>query len=135
MIPMPEKLAALDALGFDCDTSGGEIVAWRDARPQPASWQEVIDLAAPILAARATRAEARATLAAQWAGLPPYIRGPFGAQFEAAARLLDAGDDEAAAALIEFSAAPAGYDPVQLATFTQVRASLALAIAALPPAP
>lgn len=44
-ITLAEKFAALEALGYDCSTSNGEITAWRDPRPQPGSWEEIMELA------------------------------------------------------------------------------------------
>lgn len=42
MISLSDKYRALEALGYDCDTTAGEIAAWRDARPQPESWDAII---------------------------------------------------------------------------------------------
>ena len=49
MITLAQKYAALEALGYDCDTSGGEISEWRDSRPQPASWESIIEEAEPVI--------------------------------------------------------------------------------------
>jgi hypothetical protein len=46
MITLAEKYAALERLGYDCDTCAGEITKWRDARPQPESWEAILALAA-----------------------------------------------------------------------------------------
>jgi cytidine deaminase len=64
--------------------------------------------------------------------LPAWIRGPFGDKFAAAVALLDAGDDEAAAALIEYAEAPSTYTAEQVAIFAQVRTQLLAGIASLP---
>ena len=74
----------------------------------------------------------RTAMAAQWAALPPWIRGPFSATYAAAIVLLDAGDDTAAAALLEYAESPSAFTPEQLATFSAVRESLAAGIASLP---
>lgn len=89
------------------------------------------DQTAVILAGR-ERDAARATLRAQWASQPAWIRGPFDDKFIAAQRFLDAGDDEAAAALIRFADAPGGYSPEQLSAFAALKETLADAIEALP---
>lgn len=99
-----------------------------EAKPRPA-W--ATDQSASILEGRA-RETARAALRTQWAGLPAWIRGPFAAQFATASALLDAGDDDAAEALIRFADAPSAYSAEQLAEFQGQRARLATAIAALP---
>jgi len=96
------------------------------------SWR-VTSIPAPVIAER-IRSDARSALAAQWAALPPWIRGPFGATYAAAIVLLDAGDDAAAAALLEYAEPPSAFSSVQLATFSAVREALAAGIAALPPA-
>ena len=132
MITLAQKYAALEALGYDCDTTAGEITTWRDARPQPATWEEIIEAGETILEARAARAQARAALADQWATLPAWIRGPFGSTYTAAIAHLDAGDDEAAASLIEYAVAPTGYDAGQVEAFELIRSSLLAGIQALP---
>lgn len=75
---------------------------------------------------------ARSVLAEQWLTLPSWIRGPFGGHYDAAIRHLDAGDDEAAAAIIQYANAPAAYSPEQAAAFELIRGELLVAIEALP---
>jgi len=106
---------------------------WVDTRPIPseeviaAAWAEIE--AEQALAA--VRSAARSALAAQWSALPSWIRGPFGSHYESATHLLDADDDDAAADLIRYAAAPAAYSAEQNAAFEQVRAGLLAAIDSL----
>jgi len=92
---------------------------------------------AEIMAARdalegdATRTTARTALRAAWDALPAYIRGPFQDKFNAANALLDAGDYDAATALIEYAEMPSAYSIEQAATFAQVQTQMAAGIAAL----
>lgn len=126
-----QRLKALEVLGYDCDTSDGEITVWRDARPQP-EWDEIIALAAPILAAAESRETARTALRAQWDALPAIYRGPYRPEFEAANRLLDEGDDEGAAAIIAYSEPKQGYSEEEISTFNTVKSQMATSIASLP---
>lgn len=82
-------------------------------------------------AAEMDRAAVREALALQWAALPSWIRGPFGARYETAVRFLDAGDDDAAADLIRYAGAPAAYSPEQVDAFELIRLELLAAIEAL----
>lgn len=77
------------------------------------------------------RPAARAAMRAQWDALPAWIRGPYRPLFDAANALLDAGDDDAAAAMIEYAAPATGYSDAQRATFEAVRSQFSQAIAAL----
>lgn len=74
------------------------------------------------------RATKRATLRARWDSLPSWIRGPFRPAFEAANRLLDEGDDDAAADLIRYQTPPPDYDSTKLAVFAAVKSEFAAAI-------
>lgn len=127
-----EKLTALERLGYDCDTADGEVTTWRDNRTKPETWEEII-AAADLLAQAATaRAAARATLRTDWSALPSWIRGPYRPLFDAANQLLDEGADEDAVAMIEYAEPMPAFSAEQVATFEQVRATFAAAIAALP---
>ena len=101
------------------------ILVWFDDRVER-QWQPV-----PIPAAE-LRSAARTNLRAAWDSLPAYIRGPFQDKFNAANALLDAGDDEAAKALIEYAEAPMAYSVEQVAMFSAVKAQMASGIAGLP---
>jgi len=79
-------------------------------------------------AAAITRTQTRAALAEQWAALPAWIRGPYGARYAEVVRLLDANDDDAAIAIVEYAAPPAGYDEEKKAAFDFVRADLLAAL-------
>lgn len=115
---------------FDAATHTAEPkIVWFDDRVER-QW-EVIPLPASVVAARA-RAAQRSAMAAQWAALPAWIRGPFADKYAAANLLIDAGDDEAAAALIQYATAPAGYTAEQAEVFAGVKATFAAAIASLP---
>jgi len=81
--------------------------------------------------AEIARPAARAAMRAQWDALPAWIRGPYRLLFDAANALLDAGDDEAASAMVAFAAPMPGYSDAQAATFEAVQAQFAQAIAAL----
>jgi hypothetical protein len=83
-------------------------------------------------AAAAARPLARKSLHEQWDALPAWIRGPYRPEFDSANALLDAGDDEGAAALIAYAAPKPGFSPEQAATFAQVQAGFAAAISVLP---
>jgi hypothetical protein len=83
-------------------------------------------------AAASARKATRATLRATWEGLPyPWIKGPFQDKFEAAFILVDKGDIDSAAALIEYAEIPTGYTIEEAATFATVKAQLAAGIEAL----
>lgn len=88
-------------------------------------WQIV-----PISAERA-RLTARTALRTQWESLPAWIRGPFGDKFDAAYRMVIAGDYDAAIALIAYAEMPSAYTIEQAATFAQVQTQMAAGIAAL----
>lgn len=78
------------------------------------------------------RTAARAAMRAQWDSLPDWIRGPFHHQFIAANALLDAGQDGAAAALIQCAEAPTAYTSDQVTAFNGVKAALAVGIESIP---
>lgn len=109
---------------------------WLQLPPQPsddATWQNgqwVEPTQAELDAAQ--RATQRTALRQQWEALPAYIRGPYRDKFEAANRLLDEGDDEAAVALIEYAPPAPDFDAAQLATFAQVKEAMKAGIEALP---
>lgn len=94
-----------------------------DANTITTAW-EVVALDSTEQAMEARKSE-RATLRAQWEAMPAHIRGPYQHNFEAANILLDAGDDDAAAELIdavEPTAKIAG-DASLLAQFNAVKAA------------
>ena len=108
---------------------------WADAPPTPsdaATWQngQWVEPSPAELAA-AERSAQRTALRQQWDALPDYIRGPFRDKFEAANRLLDEGDDDAAIALIEYAEAPASFDAEQIATFAATQAAMKAGIEGL----
>jgi hypothetical protein len=137
MISIPEILV----FGFPNRggwTVDGDLITAGDGGPVPTleeieSHRAEAEAALAIAAAqRLARSTARAALAEQWTTLPAWIRGPFGATYTAAVALLDQADDAAAAALIEYASAPAGYSAEQAETFETIRASLLASIMALP---
>lgn len=79
------------------------------------------------------KAAARASLRQWWEGeqVEPWIRGPFSMQFEAAATLLDKGDVEGAAALIEFAVTPPSYTQAQSDRFDEVKAEIVTRFSAI----
>lgn len=93
-----------------------------------AGWVEAMESAA-IAAARTL---ARDALAAQWATLPAWIRGPYSHRFSETVRLLDAGDDDAATALIEYAGPLAAFSVEQAEAFEMIRTELLAAVSALP---
>jgi hypothetical protein len=91
----------------------------------------IVILSTPPAPDDSPRAQARAAMRAQWDSLPAWIRGPFQHQFAAANVLLDAGQDDAAEALIEYAEVPTGYSIEQTESFALIRTELLAAIAAL----
>jgi hypothetical protein len=87
---------------------------------------------APETPEPSAREAARANLRAAWNALASWIRGPFHTQFLAVQNLLDAGDDDAAEALITYAVPPADYDTEQLSAFATFKTEFSAAIAALP---
>lgn len=79
------------------------------------------------------RATARAALLEKWDALPAWIRGPFQDKFAAANTLLDAGQDDAAEAIIQYAEVPTAYSVEQVAIFAAVRAELLAALSGIPP--
>lgn len=77
------------------------------------------------------RLAARIALRTTWESLPAWIRGPFGDKFDAAYRMVIAGDYDAATALIEYAEMPSAYSIEQAAIFAQAQAQMASGIAAL----
>jgi hypothetical protein len=73
-----------------------------------------------------------AALRAAWDGLPSWIRGPYRDKFEAANRLLDEGDDEAARDLIKYATPLPDSEETPLAIFEAVRAQMMAGSDALP---
>lgn len=106
---------------------------WRDPRPIPSAAQ-ILAWFAEIEEQNARallRTTKRAAMREQWDGLPACIRGPFQPLFAAANALLDAGDDEAASAMIRYAVPPSGYTTEQASAFAQVKQQFASAFAAL----
>ena len=108
-------------------------LTWRDPRPLPSeaqilAWFAEIEEKNSRDLLRTTK---RAAMREQWDGLPAWIRGPFQSLFAAANALLDAGDDEAASAMIRYAVPPSGYTPEQARAFAQVKQQFASAFAAL----
>ena len=101
-----------EAYGPGCPTEA-EVIAARDAA---LATKEV----------RQSLNAARAGIADYWrsTAVPPYVRGPYQDKFEAATKLLDAGDVESAAALIEFAEPLASYTTEQAETFEVVKAAM-----------
>lgn len=129
------KHKAIELLGWRCSTAGAgddaEVTEWHEAFPFP-GWQEALAAAADLAATATARADARAALRSQWDALPPWIRGPYRHLFDSANSLLDAGDDEAAVAMIDYAAPRAAFTEEQATTFQEVKASFSAAVAALP---
>jgi hypothetical protein len=122
--PNPEFNAAthrLEAVTAHADIESGEWVEISSA---------VVALTTEEIAS-ASRLAARTDLRTTWEALPAWIRGPFGDKFDAAYRMVIAGDYEAAEALIEYAEMPSGYTLEQAATFAQVQSQMAAGIAAL----
>jgi hypothetical protein len=88
--------------------------------------------AAAVSAAVDGRAAARSALRQQWDSLPPFIRGAYRPEFAAVNEMLDEGDDEAAAALIEFADAKSGFSPEQQVLFDGLKGQFAQAIRSIP---
>lgn len=80
----------------------------------------------------ATRSAIRTALRAKWDALPAWIRGPFQDKFAAANTLLDAGQDDAAEAIIQYAEVPTAYSVEQAAIFAAVRTELLAALSDLP---
>jgi hypothetical protein len=106
------------------------ILVWYTDRVER-DWT-IVPIAADILAARTRKAKIDAARA-EWEALPAWIRGPYGAAHDAASKLVDAGDDEAAIALLTYAEPPTGYSTEQLETFITVCAGLIEAIEDLTP--
>lgn len=79
------------------------------------------------------RAAIRTALRAKWDALPAWIRGPFQDKFAVANTLLDAGQDDAAEAIIQYAEVPTAYSVEQVAIFAVVRAELLAALSGIPP--
>lgn len=79
-----------------------------------------------------SRTLAREALAEQWATLPAWIRGPFAHRFSETIRLLDAGEDDAAVALIQYVTTPPTFSPEQVGVFEVIQCELLAAVLALP---
>lgn len=109
-----------------------EYVAW--CGPDPLSESEMIAVATETRARRERHVLVRASrdaLRAKWADAPAWIRGPYHAQFESAAAMLDARDYDAAEAIIELASAMPGYDAEQIEAFEDLQAELLDDIGAL----
>lgn len=83
-------------------------------------------------AAIPARQQSRSALRDAWNALPAWIRGPYRPLFDVANSLLDEGDDDAAAAMIEFAAPLDAFDATQQATFAAVKAQFQAGIESLP---
>lgn len=95
------------------------LQCWEGADGVPSMADLEIALAAhhaaeALITARATT---RAALRAKWDSLPAWIRGPFHDKFAAANTLLDAGDYDAASAIIRFAEIPTGYSLEEVGIF------------------
>ncbi len=99
----------------------------------PGEWHELTGELETVLAARSLRATIRAALLEKWDALPAWIRGPFQDKFAAANTLLDAGQDDAAEAIIQYAEVPTAYSVEQVAIFAAVRAELLAALSGIPP--
>lgn len=86
-----------------------------------------------IRSAADARSAIRTALRAKWDDLPAWIRGPFQDKFAAANTLLDAGQDDAAEAIIQYAEVPAAYSVEQAAIFATVRTELLAALSGIPP--
>ena len=112
-----------------------EIIAVPNGFKMPTE-EEMEDVLSSLKAdtiAKAAREATRSTLRAQWDKLDPYIRGPYRPLFDAANRLLDENDDDAAIEMID-SAEPTlkiSEDPIKLATFNYVKTQFMGAIKSL----
>ena len=109
---------------------GGAIPSMEEIEAQREAAQAILDA---LVAAREARATERAALRADWDALPGFIRGPFREKFEIANTLLDEGDDEAAAALIEYADHPASYTQDQIDVFEATKAAMKSGIENLTP--
>ena len=113
-----------------CDDYATLVDTWHDARPVPtesellAAW----DAIQSATAASTARDASRSALAVKWAALPAWIQGPYGARYAEVVRMLDASDDDAAIAIVEYAAPPAGYDEEKKAVFEFVPADLLAAL-------
>lgn len=111
------------------------VATWHDARPVPTE-DELLAVWATIEEAsinQDARATIRAALLEKWDALPAWIRGPFQDKFAAANTLLDAGQDDAAEAIIQYAEVPTAYSVEQVAIFAAVRAELLAALSGIPP--
>lgn len=135
-IDNPNDVRDLDAIMPEWIAAGNpKADAWLPLPPKPseaATWQngQWVEPSPAELAA-AERSAQRTALRQQWDALPDFIRGPFRDKFEAANRLLDEGDDDAAIALIQYAEAPASFTAEQLATFTATQAAMKAGIEGL----
>jgi hypothetical protein len=109
---------------------GGLVPSMDEIEAQRAATEQA--LSAVETTAR-ERYENLSNLRNQWRGLPDFIRGPFRDKFEAASRLLDEGDDEAAVALIEYCEPPVSFSEDQIETFSTIKTEIKSAIQSLQP--
>jgi hypothetical protein len=107
--------------GETCDP----VIVWFEDRVER-GWH-VHPVPAEVLAAQVREASI-AALRDQWATMPAWVRGPYGASYAAAQTLIEAGDDDAAVALITYAEPPSGYSAEQLEIFTAIRAGLITSI-------
>lgn len=135
-IDNPDDVRDLDSIMPEWIAAGNpKANAWLPLPPKPsegATWQngQWVEPSQAELAA-AERAAQRTALRQQWDALPDFIRGPFRDKFQAANRLLDEGDDDAAIALIVYADAPASFTGEQLATFAATQAAMKAGIEGL----
>ena len=114
-------------------TTYAEYAAWFQATPLSEGDMLVgRDATLAVKAGKAARSLQRQALRDQWDQLPPFIRGPFREKFDSINMLLDAGDDDAARALVQYAEPPATFSPEELQVFSSVRASFLQAISSLP---
>lgn len=99
----------------------------------PGEWHELTEELETVLAVRSLRSTIRTALRAKLDALPAWIRGPFQDKFAAANTLLDAGQDDAAEAIIQYAEVPTAYSVEQVAIFAAVRAELLAALSGIPP--
>lgn len=135
----------LEYLQASAIISGGWVVRGEEielANGESVTEQQIADALVIVTATQnaiairsAIRTAIRTALRAKWDALPAWIRGPFQDKFAAANTLLDAGQDDAAEAIIQYAEVPTAYSVEQVAIFASVRAELLAALSSLPAVP